>query len=82
MLIRGLRRILALPTAILLALETEERYLPVDIIAATPASFGAGYIRYAPDDMCTDDVEKGDKIYPNNGIDLIDLLIPTAEERS
>jgi hypothetical protein len=77
-----LRRIHALPTAAIPRDRASTRLvLRVGIIAATSASFAAGNIRYAPDDACPD-VRLGDRTYPNNCINLIYLLIPTAEERS
>ena len=55
--------------------------LRVGMIAAIPASFAAGYIRYAPEDV-SPDVRVGDKATPTIALNLIYLLIPTAEEQS
>jgi hypothetical protein len=55
--------------------------LRVGMIAATPASFAAGYSRYAPEDV-SPDVRLGDRTTPTIALNLIYLLIPTAEVQS
>ena len=55
--------------------------LRVGMIAAIPASFAAGYIRYAPEDVSPDE-RIGDRATPTIALNLIYLLIPTAEEQT
>jgi len=71
-----------LPKYIILRVDARMRVmLRVGMIAATPASFAAGYTRYAPEDV-SPDVRLSDRTTPTIALNLIYLLIPTAEEQS
>jgi hypothetical protein len=71
-----------LPNCIILRVDARKRVmLRVGMIAATPASFAAGNVRYAPEDV-SPDVRIGDRATPTIALNLIYLLIPTAEEQT
>ena len=71
-----------LPKLAILREAARTRVMPREgIIAATSVSFAARYARYAADDV-SPDVRLRDKTTPTIALNLIYLLIPTAEEQS